>query len=42
MHFHRRELPRVLVTTLAGDFNDITRHVLSFFSEDAGDVCRRA
>ena len=42
MHFHRRELSRMLVATFSADFDDIARHVLSLFTKDAGDVCCRA
>ena len=42
MHFHRRELARILVATLSADFDDIAGHMLALLGEDAGDVCSRA
>lgn len=42
MDFHRRVMSRVFIATLSGDFNDIADHVLSLFSKNAGDICRRA
>ena len=40
MYGHRRETSWIFIAALAGNFNDIARHVLSLLFENAGDVGR--
>ena len=40
MHVHRRKASRVIVATLAGDFDDVAADVLSFLFKNGGYVGR--
>jgi len=39
MDVHRRVTSWMFIATCSGNLDDVTRHVLTFLGEDAGDVC---